>query len=176
MSDDIWTSLRSRRPAAARPGVPVIEQVTCPVCTVFVGLGKAWPVPVLGDSLAVLADQSSEPAQGDPLLQIDPDRTGSDPFRCGEVGLRRQPGVEPGLIEEQLTASTAFAAADRKRRMAAGSRCGSASSAARSRRSGLGSAPRCAGWSGRAFARTLTCTAPGPISSARGVAAWSALH
>jgi hypothetical protein len=70
---------------------------------------------VLGDGLAILADEGGEPAEGDPLSRIDPDRAGGDPFRCGEVRLGGQPGAEPGLVEEQLTASAAAAAASRKR-------------------------------------------------------------
>jgi hypothetical protein len=156
MSDGIWTSLRLRRPAAARARVPVIDQLARPVCTVGVGLGKAGPVTVLSDGLAVLADESGEPAESDPLSRIDPDCAGGDPFRCGEVGLGGQPGVEVGLVEEQLTSSAAVAAAGRERpgwpreAVAVPPVLPDVAGAAALPRS-----PRYAGWSGRAFARTL---------------------
>jgi hypothetical protein len=114
MSDDIRPSLPPRGSAAAGARVPVVEQVTRPVCTVSIGFGKAGPVTVLGDRLAVFADESGKPAEGDPLLRIDPDRTQVDPFRCGEVRLHGQPSIELGLVEEQLTASAGVAASCRE--------------------------------------------------------------
>jgi len=82
--------------------IPVLEQVTDPVPAVRVAIWEAGTRPVLGNGLAVLADHGGEPAEGDPIIRIGPECSQIDPLGRSEMCLRSQPGIECGLVEEQL--------------------------------------------------------------------------
>jgi len=63
---------------------------------------------VLGDGLAVLADERGEPAERDPLIRRDPECARIDPVRRGEVGLSGEPGIEGGSIVKVLAPPAAL--------------------------------------------------------------------
>jgi hypothetical protein len=103
-----------RGSAASRAVIPVVEQVTGAVRAVWSGLGEAGSSAVLGDGRAGLVDELGEPAERDPLLRADPDGCRIDPVWRGEAWLRGQPGVERGLVVQELTATAAVPGPRRK--------------------------------------------------------------
>jgi len=69
---------------------------------------------VLGDGLAVFADQLGEAAEGDQGFGIDPKCGHIDPVRWSKPRLAGQPRVERRLIEQKLSAAAAAPATGRQ--------------------------------------------------------------
>ena len=69
---------------------------------------------MLGDGLAVLADERGEPAERNPVIRRDPECTRIDPDRRGEVRLGGEPGIEGGLVVQVLAIAAALVAGRRQ--------------------------------------------------------------
>ncbi len=97
-------------PTTARTRVPELDQISRPVPAGYVGLWEPWVVPILAHGVPRLADQSGEPAEGDPLVRIDPKRGWNDPLRRMEIRLLGQPLLQFRHVVIQLAAPAAVAA------------------------------------------------------------------